>query len=140
MTKTHLVIPKRTCTRCKEKPRVKGSWCRDCHNEWSRKSWSKKPKEIRQEKWLKHRYGKDYKWYKNTWENQGGQCAICEREIFLSGGHGPQKACVDHDHTTGQVRGLLCNHCNRALGLFQDNRRITSAATQYLDYYEGDES
>ena len=39
---------------------------------------------------------------------------------------------IDHNHTTLQLRGLLCNSCNRALGLFGDNSEITDKATKYL--------
>jgi hypothetical protein len=57
---------------------------------------------------------------------QGGACAICKqpptrRPLF-----------VDHCHTTGKVRGLLCHGCNAALGFMRDDHTRTSAATEYL--------
>lgn len=56
--------------------------------------------------------------------DQDGVCAIC-RDLCPSG----RRLAVDHDHSTGAVRGLLCENCNRALGLFQDDPiRMTSAA------------
>ena len=51
------------------------------------------------------------------------QCVIC-------GDAGP--LVVDHDHTTGKVRGMLCNHCNRGLGHFRDNPLFLEFAAQYL--------
>lgn len=50
-------------------------------------------------------------------------CTICGDEGNLV---------VDHDHKTNQVRGLLCNHCNRGLGHFKDNPNLLEYARIYL--------
>ena len=50
-------------------------------------------------------------------------CAVCSNIEPLV---------VDHDHKTGQVRGLLCNHCNRGLGHFRDNPQLLELARMYL--------
>jgi len=39
---------------------------------------------------------------------------------------------MDHNHTTGEFRGVLCNGCNRALGLFKDNEEVVKTALEYL--------
>lgn len=52
----------------------------------------------------------------------GKTCEIC---------NGPAQA-VDHDHTTGRVRGVLCSACNRGIGLFEDNPELLAAAIDYL--------
>ena len=56
-------------------------------------------------------------------------CAICQCLLDHKGG----KASIDHNHTTGEVRGMLCANCNRALGGFQDNTSILRSAIRYLE-------
>jgi hypothetical protein len=57
-------------------------------------------------------------------------CKICN--TTLTDDRGPAGRCVDHDHTTGEVRGILCNNCNRALGLLGDSTQRLESATDYL--------
>lgn len=64
--------------------------------------------------------------YRALYERQGGVCAICG-EKPKSG-----RLAVDHVHGTDRVRGLLCNLCNPALGLFKDDPRKLEAAIEYL--------
>lgn len=71
-------------------------------------------------------------------EKQNGVCAICcEAEVFVNKKTGRfQEFSVDHDHTTGAVRGLLCMRCNRMLGYGRDDRNILSRAIAYLKQHE----
>lgn len=62
---------------------------------------------------------------------QHGTCAICSVSLVW-GSKASYGACVDHCHLTGTVRGLLCYHCNRGLGLFMDNPAFLEAAASYL--------
>ena len=68
--------------------------------------------------------------YNEMLQQQNFVCAICLRpETFLGRGGKIRPLCVDHCHTTGKVRGLLCNSCNVALGnLNDDYQRILNAA------------
>ncbi len=61
-------------------------------------------------------------------EAQNGLCAMCR--------DGPA-AHVDHDHVSGQVRGLLCFNCNAGLGLFKDRTVVLAAAITYLRNHKG---
>lgn len=56
---------------------------------------------------------------------QNGRCAICQQHF--------ESLDVDHDHTTGKVRALLCNNCNRGIGHLQDKAEILRAAAAYLE-------
>lgn len=60
---------------------------------------------------LKCVYGLDYSTYERMLKEQGYVCKLCGQPNQ----HGKRLA-VDHDHETGQIRGLLCNHCNITLG------------------------
>lgn len=61
--------------------------------------------------------------FNQRYEEQQGRCAICRREKPLE---------VDHSHETGEVRGLLCGSCNRALGLMKDDPEALSVAADYV--------
>lgn len=64
---------------------------------------------------LRAKYNISQEFFDAMVEKQSGLCAICFR---LPTGKMP--LCVDHDHRTMRVRGLLCTYCNSALGLFDD--------------------
>lgn len=53
-------------------------------------------------------------------------CQVCSRDIT-------EKKCIDHCHTTEKIRGVLCNNCNTALGLVNDDVQILSKLIQYLE-------
>lgn len=54
---------------------------------------------------------------------EGKVCAICG---------GSERLCVDHDHRTGMIRGVLCLNCNNGLGRFKDDPALLAAAAKYL--------
>lgn len=58
---------------------------------------------------------------------QGNKCAICG-----SADWGRPSPSIDHDHETGKVRGLLCNRCNRTLGLAEDSIPLLIKMAKYL--------
>lgn len=72
------------------------------------------------------RYGTTVAWFDKTLEEQGGACAIC-RVV-------PEKyrLHIDHCHSSGRVRGLLCNSCNTGIGHFHDDPERLARAIGYV--------
>lgn len=84
---------------------------------------------------LRRYYGISLEYYNQILDAQGGVCLICGdpprqrgRKFHLE---------VDHDHVTGQVRGLLCNKCNTALGGMRDDVKLLRKAIFYLEAFRG---
>jgi hypothetical protein len=77
---------------------------------------------------IRRQYGITLEEYYKLKEFQNGGCAICGRQEEPDG----RKLSIDHDHTTGIVRGILCYSCNRALGLFYDIPERLEKAAKYL--------
>lgn len=70
------------------------------------------------------KYGLTKEQYEEIERSQNGVCAICKRE---------RKLCVDHDHVTLKVRGLLCKICNQVLGSMNDSPEYLRTAADYLE-------
>ena len=64
---------------------------------------------------------------------QDNKCALCFGPGFLMTPKHEIFLVVDHCHTTGKVRGLLCHNCNRALGLLKDDTQVMQRAIDYLE-------
>lgn len=81
------------------------------------------------DKMLKSIYGLSEQQYNKQLEAQRGCCAICKKH------HTKEKKAlaVDHCHTTGTIRGLLCWRCNVSIGKFEDNVEILQSAINYLN-------
>lgn len=86
------------------------------------------------DRYLQREYKVNLSWYEERHKEQNGLCAICGTEGFLMDPKRHKtKLVVDHCHSTGNVRGLLCHNCNRALGLFKDNKETIKRAISYLE-------
>jgi hypothetical protein len=77
-------------------------------------------------------YGLTIEQYDALFAEQGGMCAICTKPESARRIKGTRPLSVDHNHLTGQIRGLLCSNCNRALGLFGEDTDIMKRAIYYL--------
>lgn len=64
-------------------------------------------------------------------KKQRNRCAICY--VKFTRGKSKTQCCIDHDHSTGQVRGMICDGCNRMLGCAKDDIDILSSAIEYLE-------
>lgn len=83
---------------------------------------------------LKKHFGITLSQYNKLKESQNGVCAICGKPetIFDSKQQKLRELSVDHCHTTGKIRGLLCSHCNHAIGKFNDDVDLLQKAINYL--------
>lgn len=145
-----IVDGKKACVRCCEMLPLDSfcergsSWysrCRPCAAEVSRIAWAERrvteteaqrisERQSKRAYYMRRLYGVTIEWYEQTLENQGGRCAICGSED-----HRRKKVkyfAVDHDHETGEARGLLCHPCNVGLGQLQDSTKILESAIHYL--------
>ena len=75
------------------------------------------------------RYNLSPEQFIDKYERQEQCCAICNDEINIV------DSAIDHNHVTGEFRGILCKQCNRALGMFKDSKTILKNAIEYLEAY-----
>lgn len=110
------------------------TYCRRCQSE-DTQDWYRRPgnreralANARRNN-IKRWYGLTTEEYEELLARQDGGCAICSsREHALE-----YRLAVDHDHITGQVRGLLCHRCNLGIGQFQDDIDLLKKAIKYLE-------
>jgi hypothetical protein len=86
--------------------------------------------------WLRKKFGIGEEDYQLMFDRQEGKCAICNSSEpggrKAGAGGAVKNFFVDHCHITGQVRGLLCNNCNRGMGLLGDSIENLERAILYL--------
>lgn len=122
---------KKYCTKCKTtinyySPKNRKKY----RNKKAEKRYYEKNKELIKERsrknQLKRRYSTTKGEIKKLLINQKYLCKICGNDIKNI------KQCIDHDHSNGIIRGILCNNCNLGLGWFKDNITILENAIKYL--------
>lgn len=94
--------------------------------------YSSQCKECKAVETMERLYGVTLDEYNRLLEEQEGGCAICGRTPSENGDRYKRLA-VDHCHLTNKVRGLLCDCCNRAIGLLGDDAHLLRKAATYLD-------
>jgi len=100
--------------------------CHNCNNEKNRKYRKNESEEVKKARYKRNTlriHGLTPENYEEILQLHENKCAVCKSEENL---------CVDHDHTTGKVRGILCNSCNAALGMLKDDPNIIWNLYLYL--------
>lgn len=105
-------------------PNWKGGIANKNKKETSMRWHKENPDKVRNYNLVKN-FGITIEQYRQMEKDQNGVCLICKQvENTLH---------VDHNHDTGEIRGLLCGRCNRGLGMFRDNTLLLLEAIKYLD-------
>lgn len=84
---------------------------------------------------LRLNYGITAEQYERLLLAQGGCCAICRKPNDTTR---TKRLFVDHDHTTGRVRALLCHSCNAGLGYFKEDPALFLRAVAYIKAFDGE--
>ncbi len=123
---------KRPCSKCGERSRwKKNSWDRVCINERTRKNYDH---EVQRGYNLQAHFGLSQDDYNLMLFQQAGVCVLCgkaETKINPQTGR-VWPLCVDHHHSTGLVRELVCHRCNYLIGLVEQDRSFVKKILKYL--------
>lgn len=108
---------------------IKDGYCKRHNSEYHlRKNNPERYKDY----YLRSTYGISLEVYQKLLVEQGGVCAICGT-LSGSKANGCKSLSVDHCHTTGVIRGLLCARCNRSIGELSDSPVLLRRAAEYLE-------
>jgi hypothetical protein len=91
----------------------------------NKRRWREANKDRRRDVHLRSRYGLSLVEYQDLFQKQNGKCAICLKKPRMVLG-------VDHNHSTGKVRGLLCQLCNGYIGHIKEQKDSLKRAIRYL--------
>lgn len=118
---------KRNCATCGAPFETTNNTAKNCEDHRYKKSEVNRQHQIRY--FLKNKYGITIEQYDELLEKQSGCCAVCKKsaESFK------RRLAVDHNHVTGEVRGLLCTYCNHRIIGRHKTSDLFHAAAKYLD-------
>ena len=140
-TRGHLMADTRVLYGVKQSPAC--SACRHLHRETWGLNNPEREAELRHESRMKNaphqraknirlKYGLSVETFNELFEAQGERCAICGTSSFGTRAGKVLSAFIDHDHISGNVRGLLCRTCNVGIGAFGDSPELLLEAAAYL--------
>jgi len=102
-------------------------YCKTCHRKKGKNRYITHKNEHRNNQ-LKTDFNITLDEYNEILLKQNNKCAICGKSK-----NGNKVMCVDHDHNTGKIRGLLCSRCNLGIGSFTDDIDLLKKAIKYLE-------
>lgn len=126
---------------------AKHAWCRDCTKAYNRQrkiqdrdklnaqklQWQSANPKKRHAGQMKSKFGLQVGEYDKMLAAQNGVCAICKLPEEVPSRWGTIKSlAVDHSHITGEVRSLLCQKCNQALGLMREDFDAVLSLAKYI--------
>lgn len=112
--------------------------CHVCHKKYHREYYRTRRKDNPEYGRMNNRnatlrkYGLTPEDYERMLAEQDGKCAICGKAPGATDGVDRNRLVIDHDHKTGKARALLCDFCNRGIGMFFDDPDLLTAAIAYL--------
>ena len=130
---------KRNKDKVKARAKEKKAWrsSRPCRKEEQAKArdvWASKSFEEKAEYHYKKKYNLTYKEVEDKLKTQDMRCVCCGLELSMSGDN---RCVVDHCHSTNKIRELLCNHCNKVLGLVYEKKETLMNMFKYLEKWNG---
>lgn len=115
----------------KNKDRLKKNY-----REWYDKTYHSDYQVRKRRSYNYAKYGITSEDYMDMWNKTDGKCYICGQEETVERNGKVKRLAIDHCHDSGEVRGLLCQNCNRGIGLLKDNVETLEKAIKYLkDHY-----
>ncbi len=131
-TKTGLDTPCRRCCRESEQRRRENPDIRERNRIWC-KEWYKRHPKSTTIRTRMAKFGLSEAGYRSLSMKQNNVCAICNKPETAKIHGNVKSLAVDHCHSTGRIRGLLCSKCNTAMGLLEDDPSIIRKMIAYLE-------
>lgn len=132
-------MSEKRCPTCAETKPLTEYWggqayCIPCTKEKQKTRWASRSPKKRLEQHLKYKYGVTHAEFLAAWDAQGGACAICSEELpdLMVYENRRRGYAIDHNHDTGDFRGILCLKCNTLLGMARESLQILENAAKYL--------
>ena len=134
------ILKEKHCNGCNETKPLKGNFwkgqslCIVCSKDRQKNRWNSRSPKKRLEQHLKYKYSLTVNQLNAALNSQKGGCAICEEVLpdLLVYNNRKRGYAIDHNHETGEFRGILCLNCNSMLGMARDNPSILEKASVYL--------